>query len=258
MLKKRIIPILLKKKLGLVKGKNFLNLRRVADAMPLIKLYNIRDVDEICLLDVEATINSKMLNPNFISTVAQELNVPFGYGGGIRDNIDAVNALHSGADKVIINTCIYSNFNIIDNISNLIGAQSVTISIDVKKIGEEYICFSNCGNKNTNLNIIKLFEIIKNKNFGEIILTSIDKEGTMTGYDLDLIKLVSRLTKVPIVASGGAGNYDHMVHAIKAGASAVAASSIFHFTHLTPSGARKYLYSKGIETRDGFKFKFDN
>lgn len=256
MLKTRIIPTLLRKELGLVKGKNFKDLRRVTDVMPLIKIYNARDVDEIILLDIENTIKSKPINMDFISSIAKELNVPFCFGGGIKNFIDAKNILYSGADKIVLNSVLYDNLNVINEIGNYTGAQSIIISIDVKKIDNKYYCFSHCGSKNKNINLFDYLQNLSTQKFGEIILCSIDKEGTMDGYDLDLIKEVSGHINVPIIASGGAGNYEDMFKAIEAGASAVAAGTIFHFTELTPSGAKRYLHKKGINIRDGFKFEY--
>jgi len=256
MLKARIIPTLLRKELGLVKGKNFKDLRRVTDVMPLIKIYNARDVDEIILLDIENTIKSKPINMNFISGIAKELNVPFCYGGGITNFIDAKNILYSGADKIVLNSALYDNLNIINEISNYTGAQSIVISIDVKKIDKKYYCFSHCGSKNRNINLFDFLQNLSSQKFGEIILCSIDKEGTMDGYDLNLIKEVSSHINVPIIASGGAGSYEDMFKALEFGASAVAAGTIFHFTELTPSGAKRYLHKKGINIRDGFKFEY--
>ena len=256
MLKTRIIPTLLRKELGLVKGKNFKDLRRVADVMPLIKIYNKRDVDEIVLLDVENTMHSKSINIDFISGLAKELNIPFCFGGGVKNFIDAKNILYSGADKIVVNSALYDNPNIINEIGNYTGAQSIIVSIDVKKVDNQYYCFSHCGSRNRKIIIFDFLKKLSNQKFGEIILCSIDKEGTMQGYDLDLIKKVSNFINVPIIASGGAGNYEDMLKALKAGASAVAAGTIFHFTELTPSGAKKFLYKNGINIRDGFKFEY--
>tara|TARA_B100000767_G_scaffold271263_1_gene296529 strand:+ start:3139 stop:3909 length:771 start_codon:yes stop_codon:yes gene_type:complete len=256
MLKTRIIPTLLRKELGLVKGKNFKELRRVIDVMPLIKIYNKRDVDEIVLLDIETTLNSKKINMDFISSLAEELNIPFTYGGGIKNFLDAKNILYSGADKIVLNSCLYDEPEIINQISDHTGAQSIIVSIDVKKIKDKYCCFSHCATRNRNINVFDFLNTISNQKFGEIFLCSIDHEGTMKGYDLDLIKNVSEKTDIPIIASGGAGSYEDMYKALKAGATAVAAGTIFHFTELTPAGAKKYLYEKGINIRDGFKFEY--
>lgn len=256
MLKTRIIPTLLKKKLGLVKGKNFKNLRRVTDVMPLIKIYNKRDVDEIVFLDIETTLNKKIINFDFIKNIAKELNIPFAYGGGIKSLVDAQDVLLSGADKIILNSSIYDDPNLITKISEFTGAQSIVISIDVKKINSEHYCFSHCGTKDKKINILDFFDKMPEQKFGEVIICSIDKEGTMEGYDLELIKKLSDKIKVPIIASGGAGSYEDMFDAINAGASAIAAGSIFHFTELTPSGAKKFLHNKGVNVRDGFKYQY--
>tara|TARA_B100001057_G_C22783770_1_gene924693 strand:+ start:55 stop:819 length:765 start_codon:yes stop_codon:yes gene_type:complete len=254
MLKTRIIPTLLRKNLGLVKGKNFTKLRRVTDVMPLIKIYNKRDVDELILLDVDASIDEKKINMDFISSLAKELNIPFSYGGGIKSFYDAKNILFSGADKIIMNSSIYNNIDLIDEINENIGAQSIIISIDVKKIKNEYICFSHSGTKNSGFELMNFLEKISKKKFGELMLCSIDHEGCMQGYDLNLINKVSKKINIPLIASGGAGSYKDMHDALKSGASAVAAGAIFHFTELTPTGAKKYLHNLGISVRDGFKY----
>lgn len=254
MLKTRIIPTLLRKNLGLVKGKNFMEHRRVTDVMPLIKIYNKRDVDELVLFDIEKTINKNNINMEFISSLAMEMNIPFSYGGGIQNLNDAKNILFSGADKIILNSAIFENPDLINEISDYIGAQSVIVSVDVKKIDKDYFCFSHSGTKNRKINILDYLKYISNQEYGELILCSIDKEGTMQGYDLELIKIVSQFINVPLIASGGAGSYEDMLDALKAGASAIAAGSIFHFTEMNPSGAKKYLHKKGIKIRDGFKY----
>ncbi len=254
MLKTRIIPTLLRKNLGLVKGKNFMEHRRVTDVMPLIKIYNKRDVDELVLFDIEKTINKNNINMEFISSLAMEMNIPFSYGGGIQNLNDAKNILFSGADKIILNSAIFENPDLINEISDYIGAQSVIVSVDVKKIDKDYFCFSHSGTKNRKINILDYLKYISNQEYGELILCSIDKEGTMQGYDLELIEIVSQFINVPLIASGGAGSYEDMLDALKAGASAIAAGSIFHFTEMNPSGAKKYLHKKGIKIRDGFKY----
>ena len=190
----------------------------------------------------------------FISSLAMEMNIPFSYGGGIQNLNDAKNILFSGADKIILNSAIFENPDLINEISDYIGAQSVIVSVDVKKIDKDYFCFSHSGTKNRKINILDYLKYISNQEYGELILCSIDKEGTMQGYDLELIEIVSQFINVPLIASGGAGSYEDMLDALKAGASAIAAGSIFHFTEMNPSGAKKYLHKKGIKIRDGFKY----
>jgi cyclase len=251
MLKVRIIPTLLWKDVGLVKGVGFDSWRRVGSILPTIKVYNIRQVDELILLDITAT--NKGREPDFetINEISSECFCPLTVGGGITKIEDIKNLLRSGADKICINTAAYENPQLIKQAANMFGSQCIVVSIDVKKINGQYKCFSHSGSKRTKKNVLEWIKQIEQLGTGEIIITSIEKDGTMSGYDLDLIKKVSNAVKIPVIASGGAGCYQDFFLAIsQAKASAVAAASIFHFTEQTPIEAKKILASKGIPVRN--------
>jgi cyclase len=257
MLKNRIIPTLLWKDLGLVKGKKFDSWRRIGSVMPAIKIYNSRDVDELILLDITATLEQREPDEESIKSFASECFVPFCVGGGINRISQIEYLLKSGADKVAINTFSYENPNFIKEASINFGSQCIVASIDVRKINEkEYYCFSNSGKKNTYKNPVEWSKKMEDMGCGEILLTAIDRDGTLGGYDLELIKFISESVNVPVIASGGAKDYNDMVRAIKnAGASAVAASSMFHFTEQTPNEAKNFMFSQGINVRDSLKSK---
>ncbi len=253
MLKKRIIPTLLFKDFGLVKGSGFNNWRRIGPVLPAVKVYNNREVDELIFLDVS---NPETLNePDYevVDDLSKHCFVPLTVGGGIT-SIDQVQKLLSyGADKVSVNSSAYKNPYLITEIANAHGSQCVVGSIDVKKINGKWICFSNSGKKETKYDPISWAKYLEELGVGEILITSIDKDGTMSGYDQELISSVTRVVNIPVIASGGAGKYSDMEKAIlHSGASAVAAASIFHFTESTPAEAKKYLERKGIPIRKIF------
>lgn len=250
MLKVRVIPTLLYKEVGLVKGVQFNSWRRVDTVLPAIKVYNMREVDELILLDVEATTNNKEPDYEAIEEFSKECFIPFCVGGGIKSIEHIKKLLRAGADKVCINSEAYNNLDLIKDGAKLFGSQCIVISIDFKCIEGKYYCFSKCGKNNTGILVEEWAKTVEEAGAGEIILTSIDKDGTMEGYDLEIIKKVSNIVNIPVIASGGAGGYEDMFKAIDYGkASAVAAASIFHFTENTPKGAKMYLADRDIPTR---------
>ena len=251
MLKVRIIPTLLWKNYGLVKGVGFDSWRRVGPVLPAIKVYNSRDVDELILVDITASQDSNEPDYDSIADFFEECAVPLTIGGGITNLEQIVRLLHSGADKVSINTSAYTNVSLIQDAAKRFGSQCVVTSIDAKKIDDEtYTCFSYSGTEDEQKFPVEWAKNLEARGAGEILLTSIDRDGTLNGYDLKLIESVVNAVDIPVIASGGAGNYQHMIDAVsKAGASAVAAASIFHFTELTPAGAKAAMQESGIPVR---------
>lgn len=250
MLKVRIIPTLLWKDTTLVKGIGFDSWRRVGSMLPAIKVYNTRQVDELIVVDITATKDHREPDSILVEDYSAECFVPLTVGGGITTIGDVKSLLHAGADKICINSMAYINPNLISQIAQKYGSQCVVVSIDVKMHEGIFTCFSNSGSKPTGLEAVEWAREVTERGAGEILLTSIDRDGTMRGYDVELIRSVTETVSIPVIASGGAGNYDHMVHAIKdGGASAVAAASIFHFTQQTPLEAKRYLKDNGICTR---------
>lgn len=250
MLKVRVIPTLLYKSVGLVKGIGFNSWRRVDTVLPAIKVYNMREVDELILMDIEATKEQKDPDYESVRDFSRECFVPFCVGGGINDIEQIRKLLRAGADKVSINSAAYDNIELIAEGARLFGSQCIVASIDCRKKDGEYHCFSHNGEKDTGYLLEDWVKKAVKAGAGEILLTSVELDGTMQGYDIDMIKLVSSVVNVPVIASGGAGNYEHMYQAIIAGgASAVAAASIYHFTEQTPKEAKEYLGERGIPVR---------
>jgi len=247
----RIIPILLYKDFGLVKGVQFDSWRRVGSAMQAIKVYNLREVDELIFLDITATIQRRHPDFEIVDELADECFVPFTVGGGISDIDDVRNLLAVGADKVVINTAFIENPDIVHKAAQKFGSQCVVVSIDARrKHNGLYEVYTHSGTVNTGIDPVSAAIKAEKLGAGEIIITSIDRDGTMMGYDIDLVSQVSEVVSIPVIASGGAGNYEHMAQVLaEGGVSAVAASSIFHFTHQTPLEAKHFLKTKGFNVR---------
>lgn len=254
MLKIRVIPTLLWKQLGLVKGVGFDSWRRVGPVLPAIKVYNLREVDELVLVDIAA--HQLDGDPDFesIDEFGQDCFVPLTVGGGIRRIEQVQRLLRAGADKVSVNTTAYARPELVTEIAKRYGVQSVVASIDVRAQGGGWNCFSHAGRHATGREVVAWAREMEDRGAGEILITSIDRDGTMQGYDLSLIEAVVSGVTIPVIASGGAGHYQHMVEAVlQAGASAVAAASIFHFTEQTPAGAKAALAAAGMPVRQAFQ-----
>lgn len=254
MLKVRVIPTLLWKNFGLVKGIGFDSWRRVGPVLPAVKVYNQREVDELVLVDIIAHQSDD--DPDFesIEDFGEDCFVPLTVGGGIVRIEQVQRLLRAGADKVAVNTAAFARPELVTEIAKRHGSQCVVASIDVRvdpDVG--WRCFSHSGTKPTEHGVVAWARQLEDRGAGEILLTSIERDGTMEGYDLALIQAVVAAVKIPVIASGGAGNYQHMVDAVKqAGASAVAAASIFHYTEQTPAGAKQALAAAGVPVRRDF------
>lgn len=251
MLKYRVIPTLLWKNLGLVKGIGFDSWRRVGPVLPAIKVYNLRQVDEIILVDITATSENREPDYESVAEFTDECFVPMTVGGGIRCIDHITKLLRAGADKIAINSRAFDDLGLVREAAGRFGSQCIVASIDVHKQPDgSFECYKNSGTVPTGKDVIAWAKEMEANGAGEILLTSIERDGTMAGYDLALIRKVSAAVKIPVIASGGCGNYHHMYEAISAsGASAVAASSIFHFTEQTPIEAKKYLAGYHIPVR---------
>ena len=249
MLKVRVIPTLLWKDVGLVKGVRFDSWRRVGPVLPAITVYNSRDVDELILVDITASSDGRAPDHESVSDFADACSVPLTVGGGIRTVAHIAALLRAGADKIAVNTALYETADVVDQAARQFGSQCVVASIDVRRSGDgRHACLSRSGTRDTGREPLDVAREVVERGAGEILLTSVDRDGTMTGYDLDLIEQVASVP-VPVIASGGAGNFGHMVAAVQRGASAVAAASMFHFTEQTPAGARAALRDAGIPVR---------
>lgn len=253
MLKVRIIPTLLWKNVGLVKGMSFNSWRRVGTAMPAIKVYNTRQVDELIFLDITATQEGREPDYETIEELTAECFVPMTVGGGVRSLEHVKNLLRAGADKVAINSAAYEMPDLIREAANKFGSQCIVASIDVRKQQNgKYECYSRSGTQATGIELTAWVKTVEGQGAGEILITSVELDGTMEGYDLEMLRQVTNsVQKIPVIASGGAGNYEHLNQALKeSGVSAVAAASIFHFTQQTPLEAKKYLSERGVPVRN--------
>lgn len=247
----RIIPTLLFKEMGLVKGVGFDSWRRVGTAMQAIKVYNLRDVDELVFLDITATAECRSPDFDMVDELADECFSPFSVGGGITCVEDVRRLLRVGADKVVLNTAAVERPELISEIAQQFGSQCVVVSIDARRNEDDtYETFIHSGKQSTGQDPVMVARRSAELGAGEILITSIDHDGTMMGYDMELTRHVSEAVSIPVIASGGAGNYEHMVQVLREGeVAAVAAASIFHFTQQTPLEAKRYLKGQGFMVR---------
>ncbi|MCX6833831.1 MAG: glycosyl amidation-associated protein WbuZ [candidate division Zixibacteria bacterium] len=250
-LKIRVMPTLLYKDVGLVKGKGFDSWRRTGSVMQTVKVYNMREVDEMVFLDITATSQNREPDFEFIDEIADECFMPLTVGGGIRSVEDVRRLLMVGADKISLNTAAVENPQLITEVARRFGSQCVVVSIDFRKHPDgSYETFTGAGRKSAGLDPVEWAREAERREAGEILLTSIERDGTMTGYDVELTRRVSEAVSIPVIASGGCGEYEHMAEVLSEGkASAVAASAIYHFTQQTPLEAKKYLRERGFAVR---------
>lgn len=250
MLKRRVIPTLLFKDNVLVKGKNFLSNRPVVSAIESVKTYDLREVDELIFNDILASTKNNEPDYNMISEISKECFVPLVVGGGIKNLKIIENLLRNGADKVSINTWGVKDPDLLKQASKEFGSQCIVGSLDYKKSKNNKV-FTICGTQIENYDIFEMAEVFEQNGCGELIITSIDNDGNLCGYDVDILQKIKKKIKIPLIASGGCGSYDHMLEVFKdANVDAVAAASIFHFSKMTPREAKKYLFSKGINVRN--------
>lgn len=251
MLKKRIIPCLDIKNGRVVKGINFVNLIDAGDPAEQAKIYNDNGADEICFLDISASHENRNIMLDVVKKTTEKCFVPLTVGGGIRNLEDISNLLQAGADKVSINTSAVSNELLIKEGAEKFGSQCIVVAVDAKKVyNDNWEVFTHGGRKSTGKNVLKFVVKMESLGAGEILLTSMDRDGTKKGYDLDLTKKVSSLVNIPVIASGGVGTLEHLHQGIKIGkANAVLAASIFHFGKFSIQDAKKYLDAKGIPVR---------
>lgn len=251
MLKVRVIPTLLWKDFGLVKGVGFDSWRRVGTVLPAIKVYNTREVDELILVDITATGEEREPDYESVAEFSAECFVPLTVGGGIRTLEHIKRLLQAGADKVSINSAAYDDPALITEASNRFGAQCIVVSIDVRGMPNgRHECFSHSGTIPTGRLPADWAREVEKLGAGEILLTSIERDGTMQGYDVELTRQVAGQVRIPVIASGGAGEPEHMASVIRTGgASAVAAASLFHFTQLTPLEVKQFLADQGVPVR---------
>ena len=248
MLKTRIIPCLDVDNGRVVKGINFENLIDAGDPVKQAEFYCNEGADELCLLDITASSDNRDTVFDMVSNVAKVCFIPFTVGGGVRKIEDIQKLLACGADKVCINSAAISNPKIVEEAAKKFGSQCIVVAVDVKKNNGSYEVYTHGGRNSTGVEAIGWIKYMEKLGAGEILLTSMDRDGTKSGYDLELLKLVRNID-IPVIASGGVGSLEDLVDGIKSGASAVLAASIFHFRTHSILQAKKFLQSKNIAVR---------
>ena len=250
MLKNRIIPCLDVKNGRVVKGTNFVDLKDAGDPVEQAKIYSDGGADEICFLDITASNENRDTIYDVVERTSKKCFVPLTVGGGVRTVEDINKLLNCGADKVSINTAAVENPKIIEESSKKFGSQCIVVAIDAKKKNDKWEIFTHGGRNNSGINALEFAKKMENSGAGELLVTSMDRDGTQVGYDNELMSNITAIVNIPVIASGGVGNLDHLVDGIKLGnASAVLAASIFHYGKHSVKEAKEYLDSKGIPVR---------
>ena len=249
MLKNRIIPCLDVKNGRVVKGINFVDLKDAGDPVEQAKIYSDGGADEICFLDITASNENRDTIYDVVERTSKNCFVPLTVGGGVRSVEDINKLLNCGADKVSINTAAVQNSKVVEESSKKFGSQCIVVAIDAKKNGENWEIFTHGGRNSTGINAVEFALKMENCGAGELLVTSMDKDGTQSGYDIELMKIISSNVNIPVIASGGVGTLDHLAEGIKSGASAVLAASIFHYGTYSVKEAKQYLASKDIPVR---------
>ncbi|MCD6551177.1 imidazole glycerol phosphate synthase subunit HisF [Thermotoga sp.] len=249
MLARRIIACLDVKDGRVVKGTNFENLRDSGDPVELGKLYSKIGIDELVFLDITASVEKRKTMLELVESVAEQVDIPFTVGGGIHDFETAAELILRGADKVSINTAAVEKPGLITKIADTFGSQAVVVAIDAKRVNGRFVVFTYSGKKNTGILLSDWVREVEERGAGEILLTSIDRDGTKMGYDVEMIRFVRPLTNLPIIASGGAGKMEHFLEAFRAGADAALAASVFHFQEINVVELKKFLKDHGVNVR---------
>jgi len=250
MLTVRIIPCLDIKNGRTVKGVNFEGLRDAGDPVELAKRYTKEGADELVFLDITATIEKRKTLVELVKRIAAEINIPFTVGGGIKTVDEIEDLLKSGADKVSLNSSIVKDPDLINRASEAFGAQAIVAAVDAKKNGESWNVYIKGGTEDTGFDALEWMQEAEKRGAGEILLTSMDRDGTKSGFDTELLRKVNERVRIPVIASGGAGTIQHCIDAVKlAKADAVLAASIFHFKEIDINELKRQMKSSGIEVR---------
>ncbi|MBY6092763.1 imidazole glycerol phosphate synthase subunit HisF [Pseudooceanicola sp. 502str34] len=251
MLKTRIIPCLDVADGRVVKGVNFVDLRDAGDPVDAARAYDAAGADEICFLDIHATHENRGTMFDVVTRTAESCYVPLTVGGGVRTVQDVRNLLLAGADKVSFNSAAVANPNVVAEAADHFGAQCIVVAIDAKTVAPgRWEIFTHGGRKPTGINAVEFARTVAEKGAGEILLTSMDRDGTRAGFNIPLTRAISDAVSIPVIASGGVGTLDHLVEGITEGhASAVLAASIFHFGDYTIAEAKAHMAAAGIPMR---------
>ncbi len=251
MLAKRIIPCLDVTAGRVVKGTNFVDLRDAGDPIEIARRYDEQGADEVTFLDITASSDQRDIILHIIEACAEQVFIPLTVGGGVRKVEDVRRLLNAGADKVSMNTAAVQNPDLVFDASSKVGSQCIVVAIDAKQTAPgQWQVFTHGGRNNTGMNAVDWAKRVEMLGAGEILLTSMDRDGTKNGFDLALTRAVSDAVKIPVIASGGVGNLQHLADGVTEGrADAVLAASIFHFGEYTVRQAKEYMASRGIEVR---------
>jgi len=251
----RVIPVLLLNNKGLVKTRNFRKPRYIGDPINAVRIFNDKEVDELTVLDIEASKLGKEPNSRRIKELVSEAFMPVAYGGGITNMKQIESLFKSGIEKIILNTAFFRNHSLVTEASSVFGTQSIVVSLDYKSsmTGNKTILFSVSGERKESLSLLEAARLAQDCGAGEILLNNIDKDGMMNGYDITMIREISEELAIPLVACGGAGSIIHMREAIEAGASAVAAGSMFVFVGKHRAVLLNYLKSEELQFVHGSK-----
>jgi cyclase len=249
LLKHRVIPCVLLKDWQLTKSVNFKEYRTIGHPKVTARVYNIRNVDELIVLDIDASSGDEEINYTTLKDIADECFMPLTLGGGVKSISDINSLLKIGADKVSINTVAIENPSFINEASKVFGSQCIVVSIDVLKVGDEYKVFNRNIGVVEDLNLISWAKKCENLGAGELLITSVERDGTERGYDIELISLLAREVSIPLIANGGAKDGNDCADALEKGADAVAMASIFHFSHQTPDSVKRSLQQRGFPVR---------
>ena len=251
MLAKRIIPCLDVTAGRVVKGTNFVGLRDAGDPVEIARKYNEQGADELTFLDITASSDQRDIILHVVEAVASEVFIPLTVGGGVRKVADVRRLLNAGADKVSMNTAAVQNPDLVAEASAKVGNQCIVVAIDAKSVGDgKWEVFTHGGRNRTGIDAIEWARKVESLGAGEILLTSMDRDGTKIGFDLPLTRAVSDAVKIPVIASGGVGNLEHLADGVSiARADAVLAASIFHFGEYTVQQAKEFMRGRGIEVR---------
>ncbi len=246
---KRIIPCLDVKDGRVVKGVNFLGLRDAGDPVEIARRYNEEGADELTFLDITASSDNRDTIVDIVAQVAREIFIPLTVGGGIRKLEDIYKLLNVGCDKVSVNSAAIKRPELINESAKRFGSQCIVTAIDVKRVGDKYHVFLNGGRVDTGLDAVEWAKEVVSRGCGEILLTSMDADGTKTGFELNITRQISHTVNVPVIASGGAGTMAHIKEAFECGADAALAASIFHYKEIDIMDLKHYLHDNGIAVR---------
>jgi cyclase len=249
-LAKRVIPCLDVTAGRVVKGVNFIGLRDAGDPVEIAARYDREGADELCFLDITASSDERDILLGVIESVAAQVFIPLTVGGGVRSVADVRRLLNAGADKVSINTAAVQSPQLVAEAAGVVGAQCIVVAIDAKRAGERWEVYTHGGRRATGIDAVRWAERMAAAGAGEILLTSMDRDGTREGFDVALTRAVVEAVGVPVIASGGAGNLEHLAQAVLEGkADAVLAASIFHFGEFSVQQAKSHMKARGIEMR---------